>query len=50
MLYAYKETTPMAMNCNYHRLVMKDIKGPKLRVQISPLLALEDDDDIATAI
>jgi hypothetical protein len=29
---------------------MKDIKGPKLRVQISPLLALEDDDDIATAI
>jgi hypothetical protein len=50
MLYAYKETTPMTMNCNYHRLVMKDIKGPKLRVQISPLLALEDDDDIATAI
>ena len=29
---------------------MNDIKGPKLSVQISPLLALEDSDDIATAI
>ena len=50
MLYAYKATTPMAMNCNFHRLAMNDIKGPKLHVQISPLLALEDADDIATAI
>jgi len=44
MLYAYKATTPMAMNCNCHRLAMNDIKGPKLHVQISPLLALEDAD------
>ena len=29
---------------------MNDINGPELRVQISPLLALEDSDDIATAI
>jgi hypothetical protein len=29
---------------------MNNIKGPKLRVQISCLLALEDADDIATAI
>jgi hypothetical protein len=50
MLYAYKETTPMTMNCNYHRLATKDIKGPKLRVQISPLIALEDADDVAPAI
>ena len=40
----------MAMNCNFHRLAMNDIKGPKLRVQISPLLAPEDADDIAPAI
>ena len=41
----------MAMNCNFHRLAMNnDIKGPKLRVQISPLLALEDADDIVPAI
>ena len=50
MLFAYKATTPMAMNCNFHRLAMNDIKGPKLHVQNSPLLALEDADDIATAI
>ena len=50
MLYTYKASTPMAMNCNFHRLAMNNIKGPKLRVQISPLLALEDADDIATAI
>ena len=50
MLYAYKETTPMAMNCNFHRLAMNNIKGPKLHVKISPHLALEDADDIAPAI
>jgi hypothetical protein len=50
MLYAYKETTPMAMNCKFHRLAMNDIKGPNLRLQISPLLALEDAGDIAPAI
>ena len=50
MLYAYKDTTPMAMNCYFHRLAMNDIKGPNLRVQISPLKALEDADDIAPAI
>ena len=50
MLYAYKETTKMAMNCYFHRLAMNDIKGPNLHVQISPLIALEDADDIAPAI
>jgi hypothetical protein len=50
MLYAYKETTPMAINCKFHRLAMKDIKGPNLCLQISPLLALEDADYIAPAI
>ncbi len=50
MLYTYKASTPMVMNCNFHRLAMNNIKGPKQRVQISCLLALEDADDIATAI
>ena len=50
MLYAYKASTPMAMNCNFHRLATNDIKGPKLRVQISSLLALDDADDITPAV
>jgi hypothetical protein len=50
MLYACKETTPMAMNCTFHRLAMKDIKGPNLRIQISRHLSLEVTDDIAPAI
>ncbi len=40
----------MAMNFKFHRLAMNDIKGPNLHLQISPLLALEDADDITPAI
>jgi hypothetical protein len=50
MLYAYKETTPMEMNCNFHRLTMKDIIGPKLGIQISCHISLEVANDIAPAI
>jgi hypothetical protein len=50
MLYAYKDTTPVEMNCNFHRMAMNDIKGPKLRIKISPHIPLEDADDIAPAI
>jgi hypothetical protein len=50
MLYAYKETTPIAMNFSFHRLAMKDIKGPNLRIRISCHLSLDVADDIAPAI